>query len=80
MLGLIAQYSQWRIGTHGADGLFAIQRHGGDECIEVFGGITECFLVFEHLVMLEVGKHDPGLGQFIEPDLVFIEPFGIRLL
>src|SRR5258708_30639657 len=39
VLGLIAQHGQRYIGAHRADRLFAVDCHGGDDRIEVFGRI-----------------------------------------
>jgi len=80
VLGLVAEHGQGYIGPHRADGFFAIEGHGGDEGIEVFGGIAEGFLVFEDLVVFQVGEEYPWFGKFFQADLVFIQPFGIGLL
>jgi hypothetical protein len=80
VLWLVAQHGQGNVGAHGAQRFFAVEGHRCDEVVEVFGGITEGLLVFEDLVVFEVGEGYTGFGQLFEADLVFIEPFGIGLL
>ena len=80
VLWLVAEYGQRNIGPHRADGFLTVEAHRGDEVIEVFGGITEGLLIFEDLVVFEMGESDAGFGQLFQPDLVFVEPFGVGLL
>jgi hypothetical protein len=61
VLGLVAEHGQGNVGAHGAERFFAVEGHRCDEVVEVFGGIAEGFLVFEDLVVFEVGEELPGV-------------------
>ena len=78
VLRLVAEHGEGRICSHRTDGFLAVECHGCDDLFEIFPAVSEGLLIFEYLVMFEMGEHDAGFGQFVEPDLIFIQPVCIR--
>ncbi len=80
MLRLIAEHGQWNIAAHGAHGFFGFQRHRFYNGFNVFGAVAKSLLVFQHILVIQVGKGYPRLGQFFQPYFVLIQPVAIGLL
>ncbi len=77
-LGAVGEAGERRIGAHGADGLLAIFRHGGEDHFQILVGVAEGALAAEDGVV--IGMMLAGrLGKLIESDLVFGQPLGVGL-
>src|SRR3546814_2860532 len=71
---------QRRIIPHGADVLFPHSRHGSQNHFQVFSRITEAELPLEDHIVVQQREVRPARGRKVfQPDLVFIEPFAVRL-
>ena len=72
-LGPVGQHGGGDVTAHGADRVFAVDRHRYQESPQVFLGITESLLAAQQ--GLRIGGHRSDFGrQVLEPDLGGVQP------
>src|SRR3546814_348248 len=79
VLRVIGKHSQGNIRAHGTDRFLAIQGHGRDDVFHVLPRIAEYLLELEYGLFGQVGEGHPRFGKFVHPDLILMQPVGIRL-
>ena len=74
----VGQHGDRRVGAHRADRLDAVERHRGDDDLELLVGVAEQLLAAQHAV---VAEHDVlARREIVELDQAVLQPLGVRML